>query len=454
MKRVEKCTNEDCIPTPSSCKIWDDIDIPTLGICNGDSLNPLLSEIVSQIQNLVPKNLSSFDISGLLTICQKTAPEEITIISILTLLRDNHICLKSYINELEKQLAILFQDTSIKVDLKCYASFNGLNLSITRDELDQLIINVLCKHEGTLDSADTSILKLQEAINEASRSRVIREVQVSTCVKSESLPLSVQVQNLSKEVCDYKQSIGTVTDITDALANTPTDLNPEFGSITGWNASPSNWADNYGNTLLEVQSLRTRILSIENGCCKVTCDDVYLGFTALFNTDMSGIVIKFTKGAGTSIPANFEDCGSSGSITDTLGNIQYFDIVISANSTLEVAIDGLSSTGNLVVNIEGKMCNTLKGIQCNKCLEKIVDRDPCQFCTLTAAGDVIVNYKLCDNTNSNCVDKTVSMATGDVFVLPPYASVTTVSDSTLLSSTCVEDFVEFTTSTTTTTTIL
>lgn len=396
MKRVERCIKEDCIPTPSSCVKWDGEDILFLGICEGDSLNPLMDEIIKEIQRVAGKNLSTFNIDSLLDICKKNAPEEVTLLSILTLLRDNQLCLKVFIDELEVQLLKLFEGQSVKVNLKCYNSFNNLGLSITREQLDQLIVDVLCNHEASLDSIDNSIKRLQEAINEARRNVVIEEVQVSTCINPTSLPLSQQVQNTSKELCDYLLVVGTPMDIAAALANTPTDLNAEFGTIPGWNPSPVLWSEYYSNTLLEVQNLRERITTIENTCCAVTCDNIVIGFTAFFNEDKTGIILKFTKGAGMVMPKGFEDCGSSGTITDQAGNTQDFDVAIAIGGSVEIPLDGLVRVGPLDVNISAKICNTDKGLECHKCVSQTVEQGPCDFCVLTASGNVTVTYRMCN----------------------------------------------------------
>ncbi len=318
--------------------------------------------------------------------------------SILTLLRDNQLCLKVFIDELEAQLLKLFEGQGVKVNLKCYTGFNGLGLSITREQLDQLIVNILCDHETSLDSAEASLLRLQEEINEKRRTATIEEVLVSTCVNGLSLPLSEQVQNTSKEVCDYLLVVGTATNIAAALANTPTDLNFEFGTIPGWNSAPVVWAEYYSNTLLELQNLRERVTTIENTCCAVTCDSVVIDFTALFNEDQTGIILKFTKGAGMVLPKGFEDCGSTGTITDENGNTQDFTLTITMGGTVEVPLDGIAAIGDLSVNVSAKICNADKGIECNKCVSKTIGQGPCEFCVLTASGNVTVVYKTCITT--------------------------------------------------------
>lgn len=397
MKRIEKCLTEDCIPTPSSCVKWNGGDIPFLGICEGDCLNIIVDEVISELQRIAGKDLSTFDINSLLEICEKEAPEEVTILSILTLLRDNHICLKELLDEIDAQLNELLKNQNVKVNLKCYTGFNGLGLSITRDQFDQFIIDILCNHEGKLDSADSTINRLRSEINQKALERRIEEVQVSTCINPVELPLSTQVQNTSTELCNLTIVVGTVDDINTALANTPADLNAEFGSIIGWNLIPANLSENFGNSILEVENLRQRILDIENVCCVVGCDKIKIGFSAVFNEDNTGIILRFNRSSGTSIPNGYEDCGSEGTITDKFGNTQDFDIAISAGAAIEIPLEGISTTGNLDITISAKICNNDTGTQCVKCVTGIVVQPDCQYCILTATENVTVLYRICSD---------------------------------------------------------
>lgn len=389
MKKVEKCVVENCIPTPTSCVTWSGPDVPSLGICSGDKLNPLLNDIVIEIQKLMGTDFSKFSVDSLLKICGKDKPETINLMSIFTLLRDNNLCLKVFIDELDAQLSTLLAGTTVDVNLKCYTGFNKLGLTVTREQFDQLVIDILCSHKGSIDSIDSSILRMQEAINTARNSMTIQEVLVSTCTNTESLPLSEQVKNTTKELCDFEIATGNATDINSALAKTPTDLNLEFGGIAGWKSSPSNFADNYGNTLLEVEDLRQRVTTIEETCCKVTCKDFTIGYTAIFNEDATGILITFTAAAGTILPKGFEDCGSAGSITDSKGNTQYFDISISTNTSVEIPLIGMVA-GDIYVNISSKICNTDKNLVCQDCINKTVAGTDCPtspVCKVTVTGD-------------------------------------------------------------------
>jgi hypothetical protein len=385
MKRVQNCEVENCIPTPSSCVIWNGGDIEYLGICNGDSLNNITMEIVGKLQDIVNDDLANFDIDSLADICNLKAPQEVTLLGILNLVKANQVCLKDYLTILDEQLTALLSVKEVKVNLKCYADFDNLGnpLSITRDILDQLIIDNLCSQKVRLDSAEGKLTSLQSQINNLSITTVVDELSFATCIDPVVKPTSTQVINTAKAHCDLEAATGTDIDIQSALASTPqAELNADYGGITGWISAPSNWAENYNNLLLQIEEMRQTIKI----CCAVSCDDVKLGFSAIFTGD--SLILKFTSGAGTSIPAGFLSSGSTGTLTDMDGLVESFTLVISNNAEIEIPITGLNTSGPLTVNITAKMTNG--SLVCQKCLTKVVTlAEPvCDFCNICAAGDV------------------------------------------------------------------
>ena len=131
MNRVKNCEVENCIPTPSSCVTWNGGDIEYLGICDGDSLNNITVEIVSKLQEIAGEDLSQFDIDSLTDICNQRAPNEITVLSVLNLIKANQICLKDFIDTLSEQLNSLLSNSGVSVNLKCYADFDNLGNSLS-----------------------------------------------------------------------------------------------------------------------------------------------------------------------------------------------------------------------------------------------------------------------------------------------------------------------------------
>lgn len=387
MKKLNKCEVENCIPTPASCVEWNGGDIEFLGICNGDSLTNLMWEVITKLEDVAGEDLSQFDIDSLIDICNLRAPNEITLLSILNLIRDNQICLKDFIDNLSEQLATLLNTQSVNVNLKCYATFDNLgnSLSITRDQLDQLIIDNLCDHETRLDGHDGAIVNLQSQINNLNNTSTVEELSFGTCVNPSSLPTSTQVINLANAFCDLQDATGNPADISAALANTPSTDNARYSLIAGWILVPANWAENYSNLLLKLANLETRLIAMEDGCCALSCKDLELGFSAVYNEDGDGIIISFTFGAGTDIPVGFTDTGSTGTITDSDGNTVDFNIVISNNSTTEIPISGLNTSNPLTIDITAVM-STEAGLTCQKCLSRVVKFTGCGFCEITATG--------------------------------------------------------------------
>lgn len=431
MKKIQDCKNDNFIPTPSSQIIWDCGDIKFLDICDNTPFCNVIVELAGKVEDLSIDSLSEFDVDSLAGICNQNVPLEITTLSILNLVKNNEICLKDQIDTLADQISEISNISSVNVNLKCFATQDNLGntLSIDRDSFDQLIVDNLCDHKLRIEGLEGLVTSLQSQINNINTNTTVDELSFATCINSSILPTSTQVINTSSALCDLITSTGTTTDIATSLALTPSDLNTEFGLIAGWNLTADNWAKNYGNLLLEVENLRQRIAFIEDNCCAVSCDDVTLGFSAVYNEDNTGIIIKFTSGAGTSIPAGFEDQGSVGTITDIDGNIEMFSIDIVDNfvnnNETEVSISGLNLTGKLIVDITAKVGND--GLTCEKCVHKDVNQAACSFCEICAEGEdgstAVIIY---ESSSSSVVFENSSTTT---------STTTTTSSSTTTTTT-------------------
>jgi len=418
MKKIESCEVVNCIPTPSTCIDWFGGNIEFLEICQGDKLDNVIWEIVGKLQDLEGEDLSTFDIDPLLDICGQKAPSEIGITSILTLIKNNEVCLNDKIGTINDLLAELSLDSALNVNLKCYATRDNLGnvLSITRDQFDQLVVDNLCSHKGRIEGLEGLYTTLQNQVNNINITPLPTELSFATCINASVLPTSTQVVNTSTALCDLIDEVGTIVDIPAALSKTPADWNTNYGLIAGWDAAPSNWADNYGNLLLVIANLEARIEFMEENCCALTCDDVELGFTAIYNEDNTGVIIRFTSGAGTSIPNGFTDLGSTGTITDIDGNTETFNIDIldnlSGNET-EVIISGLNLTGDLTITITSKIGT--EGLTCEKCLTKVVKKATCDYCEICANGadnsSIVIVYETSGSTSASLYETTTSTTT-------------------------------------------
>lgn len=399
MKKVKSCETENCIPTPSSCIQWNGGDIDFLGICNGDWLNNILWEIITKLQEVAGEDLSGFDIDSILDLCSQKAPQEVNLLSILNVLRKNQICMKDYLDNLQETVDGLSAAKAVTVDLKCFADFDNLgnSLAITRESLDQLVINNLCSQKQRLDTVEGKILGIQSEIDNINADTTVNEVSFPTCINGDVLPTSTQVRNIATELCSLETDLGKSADIASALSKVPASWATKFGGgpsmISGWDLSPANFMEHYANLVLIVARQEARITTIENTCCGVTCDAIKIGIIFTVNDDGT-VDMLFSSGAGTYIPTGFEDCGTTMTFEDKNGLIFTPSLngtpISQEGTVVGVNISSLAS-GIIKVNINSKFCLSDNAgnvvLTCQGCFsEEFENNSGC--CVLTNTGSV------------------------------------------------------------------
>jgi hypothetical protein len=407
MKGVESIDNPNCVPISASCIVWNYGSIDYLGICNGAKLPTIIYEIVSKLQSIASEDLSTFDIDSLLDICKQKAPKEVNLISILTILKNNQLCLNDYINTLYEKIEELSKIGNVKVNLKCLADFDtfGNELNITRESLDQLVIDTLCKHEKRLDNVEGRIILLENATPDTS---TILEPNITTCLDVTPKATSLQVKTVATEVCDIRTKLGpnTVPNplLQASFANkagtsywNSSLFNAAFGSITGWLPIPTNEVDYQRNIYLMLANFQTRLNEIETNCCAPTCDKIKIGFSIVEddNTLAEGdYVIRFRPTDGTSLFGFVS--------TNSKVKFGYYDKVTGIYVvTAELPIN-ISETESVWENNSYNFnnfdlskpvtiiltANMVKdGLTCQKCISQTIDLSSgCPVCEIVASG--------------------------------------------------------------------
>jgi hypothetical protein len=200
-------------------------------------------------------------------------------------------------------------------------------------------------------------------------------------------------------------------------------LNTDFASTPGWNLTPANLAQSINNLWLVTCSLLGRVTAIEDTCCAVDCSDVKIGFSAIVNTTGDGITLRFTAGAGTSIPNGFTDAGSVLTITDALGNVEDFNVEITNNGTEEIIVTALDlAAGALELNLSAKLSNG--SMTCEKCINKTMASGGCAVCEISATG--------VDGASAVIVYETDGVTT---VTIPTVPTTTTTSSTTTTTTT-------------------
>lgn len=396
MKKANKL-RDNCIISQTSCSDWSGGDIEYLGICQGDPLDNVILEIVGKLQDIAGEDLSSFDLDALLDICGKKEPKELTLLSILNIIKENHICLKDYITSLQEVVSELSLTQNVNVNMKCFADIDNLGnvLSITRDQLDQIVIDNLCSQKKRIETLEAISLNLQSQIDVINNDTNINEATIATCVDTNEKPVSSQVISIATRLCDLETIVNGLSTTLSSLVTT-------------------------------VNNIDARVTFMEENCCAATCDDIKLGFTALFNEDASGLIIRFTWGAGTKIPSGFVDKGSVGTITDRNGNTLDFNIDIVDNFTnsneTEVIISGLDLGAELEISITAKIGTDT--FTCEKCLYKTARTSNCGVCTVCTTGSGTISIVYSSATAGTSITPT-----------PPLTTTTTTTSTTTTTTT-------------------
>lgn len=402
MKKVKSCVVENCVPTPSSCVEWNGGDIAALGICNGDSINNVVWEIIAKLEELAGEDISGFDIDDLLSICNQKAPTEVNLVRILELLKQNNICLKDYIDTLSEQISELSKEQKVSVNLRCYQDYDNLGnaLQISRDQLDQLVINELCSHETQLAGLSGKVINLQEQIDNLSTSSTVEEINISTCVDPVEKPTSSQVISVAQAHCDLETAAGNPTEYAQNIAKlSDADINWDtiFSGDVEWIATTTglNGAENMGALNKIVRLLWKQVKDIQDTCCAISCDDIKLGFSASYNEDSTSIILYFNYAVGTQIPTGIIDKGSTGTFKDRNGVVVPFNLTIANNAEIEIPIPGIDVKGPVDISLTPKMGNNT--LLCQKCLSRTLTGSTCGVCEISATGPegssaVIVYY--------------------------------------------------------------
>jgi hypothetical protein len=414
-------TSTNCIPTPAECVVWNSGNIESLGICNGDFLPKIIWEIVYKLQEIAGEDISQFDLDDLLTICNKKAPKEITLLSILTIMRDNQVCLKDYLLALEKAIADLTSDSTVKVSLKCYADFDsqGNSLGVTREQFDQLIIDNLCRHEDSITTLNGKVSSLQKQLDDFVSNPIVAEPEFTTC-KAANAYTSVHVKAIAEDLCQIEEDLGEPSEAALVLGATPENWSTSAfdDSLTkyslgdaGFIDEPQNVYQALKNALIAIDLLQRQVLEIQTTCCAPSCDKIKLGFTGTFGEEEPTVTLNFTRGAGTFIPSGFKDAGSTITITDRNGVSVSTVTVENGGAGAEIQMDGTIddiditglATGRLLVSIKTKFvlkdANGNVITTCQDCVGGELNYITDACCAITNSGTepVVITLKTCSS---------------------------------------------------------
>lgn len=393
MKNKRDYSTSNCVKTRSGCVKWDGPEIPCLDICPGDELNDLVYAIAQKVCDALGEtDFSTLSLQCLIDKLGVTLPTERTIITLFQLAFDNDCRLADLIQDLEDM--IVDPNAPLDLDLKCLVieGPGGSSIPVTQMLLNQVLITEFCLLKTRVAGLELKDIDLQAQIDALSAIPPYVEPTLTTCWAG-TRTLSQQVVQGYAALCTYRDAVGTLPEISTAVAEQPAGLNVvPYTTNPNWQLIPQSMADAVVNQWIVIGNLLTRMATIEACACQITCKDIKIGFITTFN-DNNTVTLSFTPGSGVNIPDGFEDCGSILTITNQ-NNITFSLSVpiVPGEDSEEIDLSMFESGDTLTFSYEAKICS--ETLSCEKCYSKVVKYiNGC--CTITNVSDapITITYQ-------------------------------------------------------------
>jgi hypothetical protein len=369
-------TTNGCDNISSNCVIWQGPDISCIDLCNGDSISEVTSKLATKVCDLITNGVTSNpSLTGLdLTCLNISGTTPTTLVPVLQAMV-TQICLNVGTGQTPgggSQLK-LNQSSNLPVTnqvtndlpimtLPACMQYNDANGNpVTQLRLDlfaTLIAQQVCTNLASIATINSTLTSYSSRLNVLEAcvlpcSNAVVEAQiVPTCIPESNIGVltnvSVVVLALETAFCTQRTATGNPAAINAAIGQTTitgtstslTKSSVSYGSIAGWNNSPSSLAESTQNAWVVVDDMYTAIQALQQQV-PTGCDAVTFGYTTSNLLDpntgiIDSIIFNFTS---STIPSSYNDSAGFTKITmtDALG--------ASLNTTVSVTTLQNSSSG-------------------------------------------------------------------------------------------------------------
>jgi hypothetical protein len=331
-----------CDNISSNCVVWQGPDIACINLCSGDTISEVTSKLAIKVCDIITNGVSANpSLTGLDLKCLNISGTTPT--TLVPVLQEmvNSICANNTRSDLPRATQVT-NDLPIMTLPACLQYNDAAGNPVTELRLDlfaALIANQVCTNLSSITVINSTLTSYSSRLDVLEAcvlpcSGAVTEVQiVPTCVSNIGTLTNVSVVVLALEsaFCSLRTAVGLPAAINAAIAQsvitgsytTLTTASTSYGSITGWNSSPSTLAQTVQNAWVVIDDMYTAISSIQTNCCPSGCDGITFGYLTTNRINAStnlidGIIFDFTN---STVPAAFND--SSGftklTITDGLG---------------------------------------------------------------------------------------------------------------------------------------
>lgn len=401
--------DKGCSPVSSNCVIWQGPDISCIDLCNGDAVSDVVYKLATQLCTLQTSlNLSSLDLSCLVSFCASTnpAPTTKTLSAVLDFIIKKVCCLNTTIQNLPAGGGGYTEpNIALPTCLQYNDPATGQTITqLVHNQFTLRLANQYCSLKATVDAQASTLTTYNTRITalENRPGLTLPTVTPNCILPSTPTAMNVVLDELEAQYCTLRSVLGTNAGLTAAVGQQCQNLASQNAlSQPGFVSGLSGWVPSTGDALsgtvagavknlwVVLCDMRAAIFDLKTTAGATDCSSFLLGFSAAAN-EARTIVTLFFSGT-TVIPAGFANCTAQGSkvtIKDTNGKtfVGYVDLIAAQTDTdgvpFTISSAGLNTSQNYTVTVEG--CVSKSGNTCSKVATFTVSV-PCPIITSVTA---------------------------------------------------------------------
>jgi len=398
-------TNKDnqsgCDNISSNCVIWQGPDIPCIKLCKGDTISDVTAKLAQQLCDMLDQlEISTLDLSCFNLVCP--APSDMQ--GFMQLLIDRICALESCCEQGGGTPSVSSvgncPDCIVNV-AACFQVTNGIGDVVSTMQLSDyvnLIGRRVCALVNQISTMDSTLRDHEQRITTIEQTCCNEQQDPEILIPSSCLqtgppptggwPIEVILQTLETAFCELRSATGVPASVYQAIARqcAALDLSPSMAfpssnmaSLPGWvtQANYTSLSDSVSNMWLTICDLRAAVLTIQNTCCNVGCNDVTVILTANLNEGATQLNICLS---GSALPG-FQDCSPGGNlltIQDALGNSYstYIPVISNLNQpcvAISLAATPLNPAANFTITLNGCWNDIANGVSCGNVITYILE---------------------------------------------------------------------------------
>ena len=369
-------TTNGCDNISSNCVIWQGPDIACINLCNGDTVSEVVAKLATEVCTIITDGVTANpNLVGLdLTCLNIPGVTPTTLVPVLQAMITG-ICTN---NSTDLPTCTQVVDCLPIMNLPLCLEYDDpvLGTRVTQERLDAFASTMATKicnnynqiqlNASTITQHGIWIAELRDCVLPCTGAVVEAQI-VPTCVSNVGTPTNVSTVLIALEIrfCALESAVGLPSAINNAISqavitgtyNTLTNTSVSYGSIAGWNVTPTNLAQSMQNAWVVIDDMYTAVVNIQNNCCPTGCDRVVFGYVTsniLTNGEITSLNFNFQ---GSTIPATFNDCAGSTVITisDALNNVITQTVSVSTlqtvSSGVDISLPTLNTNQNLSISV-------------------------------------------------------------------------------------------------------